>query len=116
MGHPSEVPPAYQPPAGGLEDHTSASDTKGDLTHVDSAELTDFVYVPNTEEERKLVRKIDIRLIPMLWVMYILNYVSVLSPSDRPRARVPRSDHKSSRADPGDVRAMRVSGLGHGRP
>lgn len=113
MGHPSEVPPAYQPPVGGLEDHTSASDTKGDLAHVDSAEITDFVYVPNTEEERKLVRKIDMRLIPMLWVMYILNYVSVLFPSDTPRARVPTSDHESSRAGPGD--AMRMPDLGHGR-
>lgn len=32
-------------------------------------------YVPNTEEERKLVRKIDLRLMPILWVMYVLNYV-----------------------------------------
>lgn len=32
-------------------------------------------YVPDTEAEKKLVRKIDIRLIPILWIMYILNYV-----------------------------------------
>ncbi|RDW59814.1 hypothetical protein BP6252_12901 [Coleophoma cylindrospora] len=32
-------------------------------------------YVPNTDAEKKLVRKIDLHLIPVLWVMYILNYV-----------------------------------------
>ena len=85
----AEKLPAYAAPApGGLDDHTSASDTKGDLTQIDSAEVQDFVYVPDTEEERKLVRKIDIRLIPMLWVMYILNYVSVISFRPTRRARV----------------------------
>lgn len=32
-------------------------------------------YVPNTEAEKKLVRKIDMHLIPVLWIMYVLNYV-----------------------------------------
>tara|TARA_R110002060_G_scaffold6536_16_gene9923 strand:- start:292 stop:531 length:240 start_codon:yes stop_codon:yes gene_type:complete len=32
-------------------------------------------YVPNTEAEKKLVRKIDMHLIPILWIMYVLNYV-----------------------------------------
>lgn len=32
-------------------------------------------YIPDTEAERKLVRKIDMRLIPMLWIMYVLNYI-----------------------------------------
>lgn len=32
-------------------------------------------YVPDTEAERKLVRKIDMRLIPILWIMYVLNYI-----------------------------------------
>jgi hypothetical protein len=32
-------------------------------------------YVPHTTEEKKLVRKIDMFLMPMLWIMYILNYV-----------------------------------------
>ena len=27
-----------------------------------------YIYVPNTPEERKLVRKIDIRMIPILYV------------------------------------------------
>jgi len=32
-------------------------------------------YVPNTDEEKKLRRKIDLHLMPCLWIMYILNYV-----------------------------------------
>jgi len=32
-------------------------------------------YVPNTEAEKKLRRKIDLHLMPILWIMYILNYV-----------------------------------------
>jgi len=33
------------------------------------------VYVPNPHEERKLVRKVDLRLFPVLWVMYVINYI-----------------------------------------
>lgn len=32
-------------------------------------------YVPGSPEEKKLLRKIDLRLMPILWIMYILNYV-----------------------------------------
>lgn len=32
-------------------------------------------YVPNTEEERKLVRKIDLFLLPTIWIMYLLSYM-----------------------------------------
>jgi hypothetical protein len=32
-------------------------------------------YVPDTDEEKRLVRKIDKRLLPMLWVMYVMNYI-----------------------------------------
>lgn len=32
-------------------------------------------YVPHSAEEKKLVRKIDLFLMPILWIMYILNYV-----------------------------------------
>lgn len=32
-------------------------------------------FIPNTAEEKKLVRKIDLFLMPCLWIMYILNYV-----------------------------------------
>ncbi|KAK1957566.1 major facilitator superfamily transporter [Colletotrichum sublineola] len=41
------------------------------------AELAEALrnYVPGTQEERQLVRKIDLFLMPMLWIMYILNYV-----------------------------------------
>ncbi|KAL4868726.1 hypothetical protein BDV12DRAFT_209030 [Aspergillus spectabilis] len=32
-------------------------------------------YTPDTEEERKLVRKIDFFLLPTIWVMYLLSYM-----------------------------------------
>lgn len=32
-------------------------------------------YVPHSAEEKKLVRKIDLFLMPILWIMYILNYI-----------------------------------------
>lgn len=32
-------------------------------------------YVPRTADEKKLVKKIDIFLMPILWLMYILNYI-----------------------------------------
>ncbi|OBR06348.1 Major facilitator superfamily transporter [Colletotrichum higginsianum IMI 349063] len=52
------------------------------------AELAEALrnYVPGTREEKQLVRKIDIFLMPMLWIMYILNYVdrtNILA--DRPK-------------------------------
>jgi hypothetical protein len=40
-------------------------------------ELTEALrnYIPGSDDEKKLVRKIDFFLIPILWIMYILNYV-----------------------------------------
>jgi len=32
-------------------------------------------YVPGSEEEKKLVRKIDLYLLPTIWIMYLLSYV-----------------------------------------
>lgn len=32
-------------------------------------------YVPDTPEERKLVRKIDLYLLPAIWGMYLLSYM-----------------------------------------
>ncbi|KAL2803269.1 major facilitator superfamily domain-containing protein [Aspergillus granulosus] len=32
-------------------------------------------YVPGTEEEKKLVRKIDLYILPMMWIMYLLSYM-----------------------------------------
>ncbi|BEI83018.1 hypothetical protein CcaverHIS002_0308860 [Cutaneotrichosporon cavernicola] len=32
-------------------------------------------YVEGSIEEKRLVRKIDIHLLPMLWIMYVLNYL-----------------------------------------
>lgn len=32
-------------------------------------------YVPGTDAEKKLVRKIDLFLLPMMWIMYLLSYM-----------------------------------------
>ncbi|KAG5803896.1 hypothetical protein H9Q74_011286 [Fusarium xylarioides] len=32
-------------------------------------------YVPGTEAEKKLVRKIDLFILPMMWFMYLLSYM-----------------------------------------
>lgn len=45
-------------------------------------------YVPDTEEERRLVRKIDMYLLPAIWGMYLLSYMDrTKSVSIFPRSR-----------------------------
>ncbi|KAF9018374.1 MFS general substrate transporter [Hymenopellis radicata] len=34
-----------------------------------------FAYEPNTDAERRLVRKIDLRIVPTVWVLYTLSYL-----------------------------------------
>jgi hypothetical protein len=50
-------------------------------------------YVSGSAEEKKLVRKIDRHLMPMLWVMYIFNYL------DRTNIGVSRPSWMELRAD-----------------
>jgi MFS family permease len=66
------------------ESKTSISHIELDLTSPDKlgvdqgdVELQQALknYVPGSDAEKKLLRKIDLRLMPILWVMYILNYV-----------------------------------------
>ncbi|GHJ88605.1 hypothetical protein NliqN6_5007 [Naganishia liquefaciens] len=37
--------------------------------------VLDIVYEPGTAEEKALVRKMDRRLLPILWLMYVFNYL-----------------------------------------
>lgn len=41
----------------------------------DQEEVTIDDYVPDTEEEKKLVKKIDLYLLPAIWGMYLLSYM-----------------------------------------
>ncbi|WRT65242.1 uncharacterized protein IL334_002185 [Kwoniella shivajii] len=56
-------------------------DDKHDIQHVDSTELPKtadnevFDYIPGTDAEKRLVRKIDRHFLPMLWIMYVFNYL-----------------------------------------
>lgn len=66
-----------------VKDLETGSDHKDDVGHHEHSaghnggiDLSNYVYVPDSPEEKRLVRKIDLHLIPMLWFMYIMNYVS----------------------------------------
>ncbi|ORY26990.1 major facilitator superfamily transporter [Naematelia encephala] len=56
-------------------------DDKQDLQHVEDGsgiqddDLRSFEYVSGTVEEKNLVRKIDRHILPMLWLMYVFNYL-----------------------------------------
>jgi hypothetical protein len=41
----------------------------------DSIYESDDVYVAGTDEEKKLVWKIDLFLLPTIWLMYLLSYM-----------------------------------------
>jgi hypothetical protein len=49
------------------------------LEHVEvvenGKEETTPVYVENTEEEKLLLRKIDLYLMPSIWLLYLLSYM-----------------------------------------
>lgn len=55
----------------------TSSTTKGGGATEEEIQLQEALsnYVPDTDAEKKLVRKIDMHLMPTLWIMYILNYV-----------------------------------------
>lgn len=54
-----------------VSEHQEQADSEMDHKQND---LVDS-YVPDTEEERKLVRKIDLFLLPSIWLMYLLSYM-----------------------------------------
>lgn len=45
--------------------------SQGDSDHV---EISQEIFWTE-EEEKKLVRKIDLRLLPNIWIMYLLSYM-----------------------------------------
>jgi hypothetical protein len=56
------------------------------VDHIEQGDDSIIDYVPGTDEERALVRKMDRRLFPILWFMYIFNYI------DRTNIGVSRRD------------------------
>jgi hypothetical protein len=67
-------------------DAKNVSSTKGDEDVVVKGDLEDLNadpelvsalqnYVPGTPEEKRLVRRIDLVLLPCLWWMYVLAYL-----------------------------------------
>ncbi|CAK7231689.1 hypothetical protein SBRCBS47491_008016 [Sporothrix bragantina] len=61
----------------GMNKDESTEVEYGDRTSVD--QKTNVVatngYVPDTDEEKRLVRKIDLYLLPSIWLMYLLSYM-----------------------------------------
>lgn len=61
-----------------MDSHDKPSSDHDDEAHLETPKLQDEVvidYIPDTEEERKLVRKIDLFLLPAIWGMYLLSYM-----------------------------------------
>ncbi|WWC85182.1 uncharacterized protein L201_000040 [Kwoniella dendrophila CBS 6074] len=56
-------------------------DKKQEIQHVEDGvrsindDSNPIAYIPGTDEEKRLVRKIDRHLLPMLWIMYVFNYL-----------------------------------------
>jgi sugar phosphate permease len=44
-------------------------------SHLTHTRLT-FRYVPGSAEEKKLLRKMDLRIVPTIWVLYTLSYLN----------------------------------------
>ncbi|CAK7207750.1 hypothetical protein SEUCBS139899_010563 [Sporothrix eucalyptigena] len=61
----------------GMNKDESTEVEYGDRTSVDqkNGNMTTGGYVPDTEEEKRLVRKIDMYLLPTIWLMYLLSYM-----------------------------------------
>lgn len=57
-------------------DNKSSSTEIEDLDQrIDHVQELGTNYVPDTEEEKRLVRKIDLSLLPTIWLMYLLSYM-----------------------------------------
>ena len=55
-----------------------ASDTEGQLKDISSHEIENVdatETAASTSEEQALVRKVDLTLLPTIWVMYLLSYL-----------------------------------------
>lgn len=48
-----------------------------DIKYVEEAEETEPADADRKGEEKALVRKIDLTLLPCIWVMYLLSYMDV---------------------------------------
>ncbi|KAK8118102.1 MFS transporter prlL [Apiospora kogelbergensis] len=57
--------------SGEHEEFVDAEMMKNDRSQTEYAEA----YVADSEEERKLVRKIDLYILPTMWIMYLLSYM-----------------------------------------
>lgn len=50
---------------------------KIDQTEVQEMEQgkDDITFIENTKEEKKLLRKIDLWMLPVIWILYLVSYM-----------------------------------------
>jgi hypothetical protein len=67
-----------------LEDDKNGVETIDNLANIDP-NMNDKggvpVFIENTDEEKRLVRKIDLYLMPTIWVLYCFSYMVCISRS-----------------------------------
>jgi hypothetical protein len=73
----SEQPERPMPSADRDRDGNEKIDSRVQDTGLNDAEVQAALqdYVPDTAEEKKLVRRIDMILVPILWWMYVLAWL-----------------------------------------
>lgn len=54
-----------------IEDQAKTDGSSKEIEHASIDEQSSF----SAEEERPLVRKIDLTLLPTIWIMYLLSYL-----------------------------------------
>lgn len=63
--------------------------------HVEESEEVVLNEAERAAEEKKLVRKVDLWLLPCVWVMYLLSYMDVCIPIDLLSSR-DRTDRRTA--------------------
>lgn len=61
--------------AASLNENETLSAVKEAATDQPPIVIDDCTFEDNTEAEKKLLRKIDMRLLPTIWLIYLLSYM-----------------------------------------
>lgn len=81
-----------------LKDNEKLSIGENATTHEDHTTIDDPTFEEKTEAEKKLVRKIDMCLLPTIWLVYLLSYM--VSRSTHHCALLNREADNVRRTDP----------------
>lgn len=67
--------PQIRSPAPSLKGNGKLSMVEDAETHENPINMDDFAFEEETEAEKKLLRKIDMFLLPTIWLVYLLSYM-----------------------------------------